>query len=122
MGYSSKDYEMRREMGNFLGIQKILVVNWIVFPYLGMRIWINCGFLSAILFVIIWLSVDKVWDLLTGFLIGVTGGDEISVFELQISGRVPVLVVLMMAIDILGTLLLPWVVAGFFLGFSNIPF
>lgn len=82
------------------------------------------GFFSAVLFVIIWLIADKVWDWLTGLLIvgaGLIKASEHEASQMDISGEVPGRMAFMMIVDLFGTLVLPWVVAGFFLGWLATP-
>lgn len=76
------------------------------------------------MFVIIWLIADKVWDWLTGLLIAGASQTKVSeheAFQMKISGEVPGRMAFMMIVDLLGTFLLPWVVAGFFLGWLGTP-
>ena len=107
------------KMSSLKATLRILLINWFIAPALGIWIWVKSGFLSAILFVVIWLIADKVWDWLTGLLItgaARIGANEDEAFEIEISGEVPGRMASMMIVDLLGTFLLPWVVAGFFLG------
>jgi len=107
------------KMSSLLAIQRILLINWVVAPALGIWIWVKSGFFSAGLFIIIWVIADKVWDWMTGLLIigvGRIGVTEQEEFQEEISSKVPVRMASMMIVDILGTFILPWVIAGFFLG------
>ncbi len=107
------------KMSSLQATQSILVVNWVIAPALGIWIWVKGGFFSAVLFVIIWLIADKIWDWLTGLLIAGAGrikASEHEAFQMEISGEVPGRMAFMMIVDLLGTFILPWVVAGFFLG------
>jgi hypothetical protein len=95
--------------------QKILRINWVVVPALGMWIWVTSGLFNAVLFVIIWLVADKIWDWLTRLLTagaGRIGATEYEEFQMQISGEVPGRKAFMMIFGLLGTFILPWVVAG----------
>ncbi len=95
--------------------QKILRINWVVVPALGIWIWIKSGIFNAIVFVIIWLVADKIWDWLTRLLTagaGRIGASEYEEFQMQISGEVPGRMAFMMIFGLLGTFILPWVVAG----------
>ena len=106
------------KINSLLRTQKILLINWVVVPALGIWIWIKNGFFNVILFVIIWLVADKIWDWLTGLLItgaGRIGASEHEALQMEISGEVPVRMAFMMIVDLLGTFMLPWFVAGFFL-------
>jgi hypothetical protein len=108
------------KMGTLLATQRLLLINWILAPGLAIWVWIRCGFLSAGLFLVIWLIADRVWDWLTGRLIVVAtrivaSEWEAFQFQMSISDKVPKLVAFMMIIDLLGTLVLPWITAGFFL-------
>ncbi len=105
-------------MSFLLATQRILLINWIIAPALGIWIWIKSGFFIAALFVVIWLVADKVWDWLTGLLIaraGRIGANEHEASQIVISGEVPERMAFMMIIDLLGTFILPWLVASFFL-------
>lgn len=109
------------KMSTLQATQSILLIQWVIVPALGIWIWVKSGFLSALFFVIIWLIVDKVWDWLTGLLIARAGRieeakvSEREALERVTSGDVPGRMALMMIVDLLGTFLIPWVVAGFFL-------
>ena len=106
-----------------MATQKILLINWVVIPALGIWIWITSGFFNAVLFVIICLVADKIWDWLTGLLIigaGRIGGGGHEGIQMQISeSEVPGRVAFMMIVDLLGTLILPWIVTGFFFGWYS---
>jgi len=107
------------KMSSLQATQSILLINWLIAPALGIWLWVKIGFFSAVLFVIIWLIADKVWDWLTGLLIVGAGrikASEHEAFQMEISGKVPGRMAFMMIVDLLGTFILPWVVAGFFLG------
>lgn len=107
------------KMSSLQATQSILFINWVIAPALGIWIWVKSGFFSAVLFVIIWLVADRAWDWLTGLLIAGVGrikASEHEAFQLEISGEVPGRMASMMIVDLLGTFVLPWVVAGFFLG------
>ena len=106
-------------MSSLLTTPRILLINWFIAPALGIWIWVSNGFFMAVLFVAIWLTADKVWDWLTGLLIagaGRIGASEQEASQMEISGEVPERMAFMMIVDLLGTFILPWVVAGFFLG------
>ncbi len=110
------------KMSSLMATQKILLINWAVIPALGIWIWIMRGFFNAVLFVIICLVADKIWDWLTGLLIiaaGRIGGSQHEGIQMQISAEVPGLMAFMMIVDLLGTFILPWVVAGFLLGWLS---
>jgi len=112
------------KMSSLQATQKILLINWVIAPALGIWIWVKSGLFSAVLFVIIWLIADKVWDWLTGILIAGAGrikASEHETFQMEISGEVPGRMAFMMIVDLLGTFLLPWVVAGFFLSWFGTP-
>lgn len=107
------------KMKSLQATQSILLINWVIAPALGIWIWIKDSFFRAALFVIIWLIADKVWDWLSGLLIAGAGRirtNEDEAFRMEISGNVPGRMAVMMIVDLLGTLLLPWVVAGVMLG------
>ncbi len=95
--------------------QKILRINWVVVPALGIWIWNTSGIFHAIVFVIIWFVAVKIWDGLTRLLTagaGRIGASEYEEFQMQISGEVPGRKACMMIFGLLGTFILPWVVAG----------
>jgi hypothetical protein len=97
------------KMNSLRATQSILLINWVVAPALGIWIWVKIGFFTA----------DWVWDWLTGLLIvgvGRIGASEHEAFQIETSGEVPGRMASMMILDLLGTFMLPWVVAGFFLG------
>ncbi len=105
------------KMSSLLRTQHILRVNWIIAPALGIWIWAQRGFFNAVLFIIVWLLVDKVWDWLTGLLITGTariGANEEEAFEMARSGEVPKRMACMMIVDLVGTVILPWVIVGLF--------
>ena len=111
----------KMKMSSLLATQRILLINWIIAPALGIWIWVKSGFLSGVLFVVVWLIVDKFWDWLTGLLIagvGWIGASEEDAFEMEISGEVPGCMAFMMIVDLLGTFILPWAIAGLFLVYS----
>ena len=106
------------KMSSLQATQRILLINWVIAPSLGIWIWVKSAFFSAVLFIIIWLIADKVWDWLTGLLIAGAGrikASEHEAFQMEISGEVPGRMAFMMIVDLLGTFVLPWIVAGFFL-------
>jgi hypothetical protein len=106
-------------MSSLLATPRILLINWFIAPALGIWIWVSSGFFMAVLFVAIWLIADKAWDWLTGLMItgaGRIGASEHEASQMEISGEVPERMAFMMIVDLLGTFILPWVVAGFFLG------
>lgn len=99
-------------------LQTTLLINWFAAPVLGIWIWFKIGFFSAVVFVTIWLVADKLWDWLTGILIKAAwsgGSSENELLELNDGGEVPIPAASMMIIDLLGTLALPWAIAGYFL-------
>ncbi len=104
-------------MNTLLASQRILLVNWIVGPGFAVLVGYKSGVASAVGFIIIWLIADKAWDWLTGVLIAIAGqkpsGDEESAAALY--GDIPPRVGLLMVTDLLGTLLLPWIIAGILL-------
>jgi uncharacterized membrane protein len=107
------------KMRNLKATQSILLINWVIAPALGIWIWVESGFFSAASFVIIWLIADKVLDWLTGLMIagaGRIGASEHEAFQIAISDEIPKRMAFMMILDLLGTFVLPWIVAGFFLG------
>ena len=109
------------KMSNLLMIQRILLINWIIAPALGIWIWTKRGFFSAALFIIIWLIADKVWDWLTELLmanVARIGANEEEAFEMVTSGEVPARMASIMFVDLLGTLVLPWIIAGLFLAYA----
>jgi len=108
------------KMNSLLMTQRILLINWIIAPALGIWIWVKGGFLRAALFIIIWLIVDKVWDWLTEVLmanVSRIGANEEEAVEIETTGEVPTRLGSMMIVDLLGTLVLPWIIAGLFLAF-----
>jgi len=112
------------KMSSLLATQHVLLINWVIVPVLGIWIWVKNRLFSAVLFVIIWLIADKVWDWLTGLLIAGAGrirASEHEAFQMEISGEVPGRMAFMMIVDLLGTFILPWVIAGFFLGWFVSP-
>jgi len=100
------------KMSSLQATQRILLINWIIAPALGIWIWVKIGFFSAVLFVIVWLIADKIWDWVTGLLIAgaaLIKASEHEAFQIEISGEVPGRMVFMMIVDLLGTFVLPWV-------------
>jgi len=98
--------------------QIILLTNWIVLPLLGIWIWVRRGFLSTLLFMIIWWIADAIWDWLSGVLIlgaGKIGLNEHEEHQFEMSEEVPKRVAIMMIIDLLGTIIIPLIIAGSFL-------
>jgi hypothetical protein len=98
--------------------QTALLLNWPI--GLGLAIWVfsQTGFLKACLFVVAWLVLDKAWDVLTGLLIagaGAIGANEHEAMLMEVAGEVPARMAAGMLLDLAGTLLLPWLIAGYFL-------
>jgi len=59
-----------------------------------------------------------VWDWLTEVLmanVARIGANEKEAFEMELTGEVPTRIASMMIVDLLGTFVLPWIIAGFFL-------
>ena len=107
------------KMTSMLKTQKILLVNWVVVPILGILVFGKLGFFKVVLFILAWLVIDKIWDWFSGLLIagaGGVGGNEDEVLKMKFLDEVPGRVALMMAVDTIGTLLVPWIVAGLLLG------
>jgi len=103
------------KMSSLLITQRILLINWVIAPALGIWIWAKRGFFSAALFIIIWLIVDKVWDWLTELLmvnVARIGANEEEASEIETYGEVPTRITSIMVVDLLGTLVLPWIIAG----------
>lgn len=112
------------KMSSLQATPSILLINWLAAPALGIWIWIKNGFFSAVLFVIIWLIADRVWDWLTGLLIVGAGrikANEREALQMVIADEVPGRMAFMMIVDPLGTFILPSVVAGFVLGWFGTP-
>lgn len=100
-------------------LQRVLLVNWVAWIGLGLWILANAGFASALGFVILWLVLDRVWDFVTTILIASAGKaavNEQEAIAMQASGTVPALMGAAMLLDLVGTLLLPWLLAALFLG------
>jgi len=107
------------KMHSLQAIQSLLLINWLVAPALGILIWVRTNFFYAAVFVIIWLIADKVWDSLTELLIvgaGQVKASEHEALQMVSSCEVPGRMAFMMLVDLFGTLILPWVLAGIFLG------
>lgn len=110
--------ELQIKLSTLNSIQPALLINWPI--SLGLTIWVfaQAGILKACLFVIAWLVLDKVWDVLTRLLIagaGAIGANEHEAVLMEISGQVPARMAAGMFVDLAGTLLLPWLIAGYFL-------
>lgn len=99
-------------------LQTILLLNWPIGIGLAIWVFVRAGFFSAVLFVIAWLTLDKVWDVLTGFLIagaGAIGANAQEEMLMETVGVVPARMATAMIFDLAGTLALPWLIAGHFL-------
>ena len=75
------------------------------------------------LYFLAWLIADWVWDGLTGYMIagvGDIGANDSEAIRMKLSGEVPGRMAAMMIVDLVGTLVLPWIVAGFFLNWFGI--
>lgn len=106
------------KMKNLLITQRILLINWIIVPLLGASLWAKSGLNSALLFVLFWLFSDRIWDWLTGLLtagVARIGANEKEATQMEFSDYVPDRMAAMMIVDLLGTILLPWIIAGLLL-------
>jgi hypothetical protein len=96
----------------------ILLVNWAAIPTLFIWIVIKVSFMSSIIFLVLWLVIDKIWDWVSGLVIEVTGkvgASEKEALEMQLEGYLPARMAIMMIIDLIGALAIPWIIAGFYL-------
>ncbi len=99
---------------------KVLLVNWLVAPALGIWVWVKSDFLSCVAYFVIWLIADRVWDWLTRYLIAwaaPNSASEEEALQTYLGGEAPQGMAFMMLVDLLGTLILPWIVAGLFLAY-----
>lgn len=108
------------KMSTLRAAQRILLINWFIAPALGIWIWIKSGnLIIGGCYFIIWLFLDKAWDWFTEILMaGVArvGANEEEEFEAWVSSEeVPIRLASMMIVDLLGTFILPWFIAGLFL-------
>ena len=112
------------QMSSLKSTQRVLLLNWLVAPGLAIWIWWQRGFLRAVVFVFLWLIADKIWDWVTNFLIlGASrlGVNKSQALEIGITRNVPISMAATMLLDLIGTLTLPWLIAGFFLGWFALP-
>lgn len=99
-------------MSRLKAFQKVLLINWVVVPVLILSVWIKIGFPVAVAFFLAWLATDWLWDCLTTALIlsaSKTGNDEAKV-GLFSQGEVTNLMAVAMLTDLVGTLIVPWVI------------
>lgn len=85
-----------------------------------MLVFIEAGFLKVVLFVGLWLILDKIWDLATSAILAGVGyvceaDAQALEFEFEFMGSVPWWAVVITVVDTLGTLAVPWAVAGYLL-------
>lgn len=107
------------KMESLKSTQAILCANWVVVPILFIWIAIKTSFINSIIFIVLWLVIDRVWDWISGLLIaaaGRVGASEEEAFDMELSGNVPIRMAVMMIVDLIGTLLIPWIIAGLCLG------
>lgn len=102
------------QMSALLAVQRILLANWVIGPGLGIWIWVRDSGGSAIMFLVLWLIVDRVCDRFTGFLLAMAArhGPGREEDRAALYGEVPNRVALLMITDLLGALLIPWLIAG----------
>jgi len=96
----------------------IQIINWFAIPVLFIWIAFGVSFWASLIFLVVWLIVDLIWDWVSGLLImgaGAFSGQDPILMELK--GAVPIGMALMMVLDLIGTLAIPWIVAGAFLWF-----
>lgn len=96
----------------------IQIINWVGVPILVIWIAVKVSVISAILFIILWLVIDKLWDILTDFLLNAVASIDDSKNEktyMSQSENIPNKMSGMMIIDVLITVAIPWFIAGIFL-------
>ena len=99
-------------------LQVILSINWIVIPALFVWIAFGVSFWLSLIFLVVWFIADRIWDWISGLLIvgagAISGQDPLKI---ELGEVVPVGAALMMILDLVGALTIPWIVAGGFLWF-----
>ena len=113
---SKREYLINREksrMSRLQSFQKILLINWLIVPFLIVAVWFKLGFWHSVIFLVAWLVIDKLWDEISRILIESAGrASSADPLYIQLEGAVPTWMAAAMIADIVITLLLPLVIAG----------
>lgn len=99
-------------------LQATLLLNWPVGIAFALWILVKAGLLNAVLFLVAWVVLDKLWDVISGLLIAAAsaiGANEYEEIAMEVAGVVPMRMAIGMIVDIAGTLVLPWAVGSYFL-------
>jgi hypothetical protein len=96
--------------GRFRALHRALALNWGVVLGLAAWIWTHEGPRAALWFLVIWLVAEQAWKRAAGFLA------RREPIEPGPADEVPGGLAFLFALDVAVTLLLPWLVAGVFLG------
>jgi len=100
-------------MSRLQSFQKILLINWLIVPFLIVAVWFKLGFWHSVIFLVAWLVIDKLWDEISRILIESAGrASSADPLYIQLEGAVPTWMAAAMIADIVITLLLPLVIAG----------
>ncbi len=101
-----------------LSFQKLLLLNWLVAPALCLVVMFQTGFFKGLGFLIFWLFADWVWGKVIAMLLGIVSGSmsEYGQFKAAVYGEVPFRVGFVMFVDVIGHLIVPWLVGGYYLG------
>ena len=101
-----------------LSFQKLLLLNWLVAPGLCLAVMIRTGFIKGVGFFILWLFVDWLWGKVTSMLLVMVSGSmsDYGQFKAAVYGEVPFRVAFVMFVDVIGHLVVPWLVGGYYLG------
>lgn len=98
--------------GTILSPLLLLLISILLVPALFVWIWAKIGFLNALLFGLGYFSLMVIWNWLTAFIISLSGR-----LILIVSGRTLLYMgIAIISLSILVNILLPWVIAGLFLG------
>ncbi|HBJ82351.1 MAG TPA: hypothetical protein DDZ88_00420 [Verrucomicrobiales bacterium] len=105
-------------MRGVLSFQKLLLLNWLIAPALCLTVMFRIGFIKGVLFFILWLGADWIWEKMTSMLLGMVSGSlgDYGQFKAAMYGEIPFRMALVMIVDVLGHLAVPWLVGGYFLG------
>ena len=105
-------------MRGVLSFQKLLLFNWLIAPALCLIVMFRVGFVRAVLFFVLWLIADWAWCKLTSMALHAASGSlgDYQQFKASMYGEIPFRMVFVMIVDVLGHLAVPWLVAGYLLG------
>ena len=107
---------MSKELLQSLAV--IQSVNWVVIPALFLWIAFGVSFWESIGFLVVWMIADWIWNGVSEWLIkgaGAIGFSQQDAIKMELEAIVPTRMAIMMMVDLVVTLAIPWIVAGYFL-------